>query len=215
MRRAVLRGKSGDIAKVIQLADRTGIVAASAPPAGPGVHAVVLQDDDVVPAASTRGLQWMRLVSDEAETRPSTLSRVRRRALFMGAAVMCLALGWIGGGTFGNRHAEQTTPTMAVVVATEQDQPNGEEQVPAPAPVMTTKVPNPTVYVAPPPPKPRNKQTATGSPRRTSEPRASTTPSTSPHSRTPLMDTVAQPDRDTIRAALGRFQRLMKSWSIR
>lgn len=221
MRRAVLRGRSGDIVTAIQLADRTGIVAASAPPADSAspapsdIRRLVLVKGDVAPEASTRRLELIHLVS-EAGLRRHTAGRARRRALFTGAAVMCLALGWIGGGTFGYRHVEQTTPTVAVGVATGQARPSVRDQLssPAPVPVTTTAVPNPPAVTASPPVKPPNKR-AVGTPRRTSVPHASRPPSVRAIPRTPLLDNLPPADRDTLRVAIDGFQRFMKAWPSR
>lgn len=231
MRRAVLRGRSGDIVTAIRSADRTGIVAASAPPAdsaSPVARHLVLVDGEAVPELSARHLALIPL--DEAGARRSVSGRARRRVLFTGAAVLCLALGWIGGETFGYRPVELTGPTVAVGVATEQGQPKAteqgqlratdqgqskaSEQGPAPAPVATTEVPNPPVAVMPPPPEPRHKDTV-GSARRNDAPRTSSTPSQASESRTPMLGTMARTDRDSMRAAFDQLQRFVSSWSSR
>ncbi|GHF59484.1 hypothetical protein FNH07_19235 [Amycolatopsis bartoniae] len=125
MAHADLRSRPGDIVTAIQRADRTGIVAASAPPA----------TEEPKPVESTPSV----LVTDSQPQRPAAR---RRHLVFTCAAALFLVVGWIGGGTFGHHEPEQA-PALAVGAVSDQGQGGTK---PAPPPVTT---PQPVTPAAP------------------------------------------------------------------
>lgn len=128
MARTVLRSRSGDIATTIQLADRTGIVAASAPPA--------VEEPKVPELAPANTLSVLVAAS---APRPAAA----RNIVFTCAAALFLVIGWIGGEVWG-QHDAGPAPALAVGAAADQGQGG-------------TKPADPVVTDAPPPivPAPR------------------------------------------------------------
>jgi hypothetical protein len=132
MARTILRSRSGGIVTTVQLADRTGIVAASAPPA-------------VEESASQYGPPSTLVASVEPH-RPTT-RRVRRNLLFTCAAALFLVVGWVGGGTIGDHDTD--TPAVAAGAVIDQDQA-GAPRVPShPAPAIEALKPPNTPAVDP------------------------------------------------------------------
>ena len=148
MAHADLRSRPGDIVTAIQRADRTGIVAASAPPA--------VEE----PVAGTPSM----LVAGAEPQRPVT-RRGRRQLVFTCAAALFLVVGWIGGGMFGHHEPEQA-PAMAVGAVADQGQGGTK---PAP-PVVTTPQPVAPATSAPKASAPAtSKKQATSSTKRTTK----------------------------------------------
>ncbi|TNC20873.1 hypothetical protein [Amycolatopsis alkalitolerans] len=146
MARTVLRSRSGDIVTAVQLADRTGIVAASAPPAADEPESPVELDL----SAPCEPEPSMLVASTEPRVR--TARRVRRNLLFSCAAAVFLAVGWIGGGVWGH-HQQGPDPVLAVGSAVDQGQGGAEASRPArvaPAP----ETPAPTAAPVTPSTKP-------------------------------------------------------------
>lgn len=127
MARTTLRSRSGDIVTAARIADRTGIVAASAPPAA-----------EVPEPRVEDGHESTLLALAAPDGRRPVAGRGWRTALLTCAAAVLLVVGWIGGGTFGQR--DDPTPTVAAGATYEQDQtgtPKGTEN-----PVATTPPPS-------------------------------------------------------------------------
>lgn len=134
MGHADLRSRPGDIVTAIQLADRTGIVAASAPPAV----------EELKPVENAPSV----LVADTQAQRPAA-RRGRRNLVFTCAAALLLVVGWIGGGTFGHHEPEQAS-ALAVGAVADQGQ-GGTKPV---APTVTTPQPVAPAAEAPKAPAP-------------------------------------------------------------
>jgi hypothetical protein len=130
MARTVLRSRSGDIVTAVQLADRTGIVAASAPPAPEELEPAG------APSVPEPADEPSTLVAMSEPQRPVT-RRVRRNLVFACAAALFLVVGWIGGGVWG-QHDADPTPALAVGAVADQEQGG-------------TKSADPTTTVSPPP----------------------------------------------------------------
>ncbi|NKQ58197.1 hypothetical protein HFP15_35625 [Amycolatopsis sp. K13G38] len=128
MTRTILHGRSSDLLSEVRIADRTGIVAASAPPAA--------EPDDVTEALPVPFFELPPL--------PAKPRRVRRTVLFTCAAALFLVVGWIGGGTFGQ---SDPVPAAASAPAPDRDDLPGGAGGPA-----TTSVPSaPPAPAAPAP----------------------------------------------------------------
>lgn len=129
MTRTILRNGSGDLVTLVQLADRTGIVAASAPPAGP-----------VAPNPRSPRTDDLPLI---AESR-----RVRWQALLGCVAVTLVTLGWIAGEKFADFGVDRT-PAVAAGVTEVLENDDQSDVPPPPAPqvvraVQATASPSPT-----------------------------------------------------------------------
>lgn len=141
--RTMLRRGSGDIVTALKLADRTGIVAASAPPA---------REEPVGPArAPVIEVSPVLVLREQEEFEPpgpSATRRLRRNLLFACTAALFLIVGWIGGNTFGH-HETGTSAAMATGAVTGKgpvDEP-GQVSAPsttlqAPAPTAPTRMPD-------------------------------------------------------------------------
>ncbi|HKS47353.1 MAG TPA: hypothetical protein VJT49_20020 [Amycolatopsis sp.] len=187
MVRTVTCGGSGDLVRAVQLADRTGIVAASAPPA---VSAVAPGGPDIAPRFRGEGLR-----------------AVRRNVLFTCSAALFLVVGWIGGGTFGHHDVEQT-PAVAAGVVTDKDQAQ-----PVNPPVAgTTRQPPKPASGPPSAPKQRAGKPDGGATRtsQTPETTSSTPTSAAPGPRADLLENTAalQPPL----TGLAQFRQLVNAW---
>jgi hypothetical protein len=153
MVRTILRNGSGDLVTLLQLADRTGIVAASAPPAAPDPGTL---DPGGLP-------------------RPAGSRRVRRQALVVCAALALVTLGWIGGETFAHSALGQTPP---VAVGTTGILENDDQaDVPAPpAPQVVPVAPATTKASSPTPAAKRAVSGQTAAPKTSSKSTTADTP---------------------------------------
>ncbi|GAB3584399.1 hypothetical protein GCM10027445_60570 [Amycolatopsis endophytica] len=209
MARTILRDRSGELVRSVQLADRTGIVAASAPqPArsqGDGEmgvldFAVASGQLDVALAA---GLSEAAVVGEERQV----LRQVRRNLMVAGAAVVLVVLGWIGGNTFGFEHESGSVPAVAA------------GPVPTPVPAAPTE-PAPSSTVTPqaaaPSPKPLSAPVttkATQPTRKKTEVAAPTTPSKGGEARAETVEeTPSRQDRSSL-SLNERLQQLIETWS--
>ncbi|KAA9148576.1 hypothetical protein FPZ12_044770 [Amycolatopsis acidicola] len=127
MTRTTLRSGSGDIAKTVRISDRTGIVAASSPPAAE------------VPEPRSGGESTLLALVGSAQRQPSA-RKVRRNVLLAGAAALFLAVGWIGGGTFEQQ--DDPTPTVAAGATFAQSQSEAPQAPTTPTP--SPEVPKPS-----------------------------------------------------------------------
>lgn len=143
MARRARPSRSGDLVVAVQLADRTGIVAASAPPAVPASTELV----------DTR--IWVFAGPVQPGERSRAAGRIRTRVLFSCAAMLFLVAGWIGGGTFAHSDVEPA-PAVAAGVLAGHDKPDR-----VPAPVMTSEAPKPARPAPAPSAKPSS-DAATG-----------------------------------------------------
>jgi hypothetical protein len=161
MARTILRDRSGELVRSVQLADRTGIVAASAPQP---VRSRSDEEMSVLDLAAVSGQLDVVLATGANEAAVAgteerqLLRRVRRNLTVAGAAVVLLVVGWIGGDTFDFEGGSDSTPAVAVgtvpnpvPVAPAQPAPSstGTPQTPATSPKsvsapVTTKAPQPT-----------------------------------------------------------------------
>jgi hypothetical protein len=203
MARTVLRSRSGDIVTAVRLADRTGIVAASAPPA------------DLAPESSDgRGRVLVELA--EPGARAGAWRRVRGKMLFVCAAAGFLVIGWLGGGAFA-RHDADTAPAVAADAVVHQQQSNVQDA--APAPVTTSAAPQPPGVAPPPAKETGKKQAAASESTRVTRKQAtgsSAPPTTTvPHARmdptSPMLST-GQNSLSSMRSVLDQFQQLIDSW---
>lgn len=199
MARTTLRRRSGDIVTAIQLADRTGIVAASAPPAvEEPVGEPKAPELEPADALST-------LVAVSEPQRPAT-RRVRRNLVFTCAAALFLVVGWIGGGMWG-QHGADPAPTMAVGAVADQEQGGTK-----PAPPSTTES-APPVAPAPQPAAPaENKQVSPSTKRST---KTAAKPSTSAPE--PRDDTASSAPDTTVQRSdqsmTEQLEELITAWS--
>jgi len=157
MARTILRDRSGELVRSVQLADRTGIIAASAPcPAG-------RRSDDLIDAgfSAVAGQVGAKVSSpSSASHERRLLHRVRRNLVVTAVAVALLAIGWVAGDTFGVDEHSSETPVIAAGTVprpvpsapaqpapTTSDAPPPQPQAPSVAPVqipVTTKGAQPT-----------------------------------------------------------------------
>lgn len=146
MVRTILRNGSRDLLSDVRRADRTGIIAASAPPS--------LPEPDEPGAADIRPVAAFGPGSAGAMVR-----RIRRQASFACAAVGLVALGWIGGGTFAGGDV-QPAPAIAAGstgVLVNDDQSDVPDP---PAPEVSPAVPTTTSSPSVPPTASRKQGTA-------------------------------------------------------
>ena len=132
MVRTVLRSRSDGVVSAVQLADRTGIVAASAPPL-------------VEPEEAGESLPPVVFAMPEP---PAKTRRVRRNLLFACAAALFLLVGWIGG-TLGHHDPAPAVASAPVADQVPADGPRGgpattsEPAAPPAAPPAPVPVPVP------------------------------------------------------------------------
>lgn len=135
MARTILRGRSGDIVTTLRVADRTGILAASAPPRA-GEPDADPEPPSALPAAN------------QGKERPAA-RHVGRTLLLACAAALFLIVGWIGGGVFAQRGGGDT-PVAAVGAALDQEQGGTSRDVPPPAPPVPAQALPAALPPAPP-----------------------------------------------------------------
>jgi hypothetical protein len=195
--RTTLRRRSGDIVTAIQLADRTGIVAASAPPV-----AGVPERRDLSPATVV-------LVSPAA--RRSATRRLRRNLLFASAAALFLVVGWIGGGTFGHG---VTTPSIATGAITDKAQPDADDAPPdAPGePANPTPAPVPITPAKASPSAKREASSPTAK-RVSRKEQSSTATSEPPPARDDLVDQATSSAENPLDTVAGRLQQFINAWA--
>ena len=133
MVRTVLRSRADDLVSAVQLADRTGIVAASAPPSAE-------PDEHTEPAPP---------VLFATPEPPAQRRRGRRNVLFGCAAALFLLVGWIGGGTFGHH---DPAPAVASAPMADQVRPDAPPDASGP-PSTSAPVQPPAAAPAPAAPK--------------------------------------------------------------
>ncbi|HVW41912.1 MAG TPA: hypothetical protein VHC18_11250 [Amycolatopsis sp.] len=134
MVRTVLRSRSGDIVSAVRLADRTGIVAASAPP-------------PIDPDETTEPVPPVLFAMPEP---PSQRRRGRRNVLLACAAALFLLVGWIGGGTLGHRDPAPAVASSPIVDQVRPDQQGADVPPPASAPTPPPAVQAPAPVVETP-----------------------------------------------------------------
>ena len=147
MARTIVRDRSEDLVRSVQLADRTGIIAASAP------KPVETYGDDesaAVEFAPASGqldiaLSPVVVVTSGMPEERRLLRRVRRNLVVGAAAVVLLGVGWIAGDTFGFDRSSDLAPTVAAGIVpdvgpAERGQPIPSTN-PAPAPRADTQPP--------------------------------------------------------------------------
>lgn len=153
MTRTVLRSRSSDILSEVRLADRTGIVAASAPPTEE-------------PEEITKPLTTLFAMAPP----PVKPRRGKRTALFGCAAALFLVVGWIGGGMFGH---DDPAPAVASAPLPAQTAPPSPPTTTQPSPPPASAVPvvvekttvTATKRVTVPQPAPSASSTKTADPR--------------------------------------------------
>ncbi|NIH83037.1 hypothetical protein [Amycolatopsis viridis] len=132
----------------VQLADRTGIIAASAPKPverSRDCHPTVV-DLPAVPGQLELAFPWQTVEKARAREERRLLRRGRRNLIVAAAAVVLMGVGWVGGDTFG--FADDPDPMPAVAAgAVPEDRP-AEPVQPAPsassAPQLPTSTTRPT-----------------------------------------------------------------------
>lgn len=134
MARTTVRGRSSDVVTTLRVADRTGILAASAPPRAAEPAAA-----EPAPSVPPSAL----LAANQGE-RPAA-RRIRRNLLLACAAALFLVVGWIGGGVFAQRGGGDT-PVVAVGAALDQEQGGTSD---TPVPQQTAPAPAPPAVVPP------------------------------------------------------------------
>ncbi|MEV5296747.1 hypothetical protein [Amycolatopsis methanolica] len=115
MARTILRDRSDDLVWSVQLADRTGIVAASAPKPVDTCGDDAPTVTDFPPVSGELALTPVVDLPGAVEKR-RLLRRVRRNLLVAAAAVVLLGVGWIAGGTVGSGEDAGTAPAVAAGV---------------------------------------------------------------------------------------------------
>ncbi|GAA5167144.1 hypothetical protein [Amycolatopsis dongchuanensis] len=193
MARAGLRSRPGDIVTAIQMADRTGIVAHSAPPAAEEPKPV-----EITPSV---------LVAATEPQRPAG-RRVRRNLAFTCAAALFLVAGWVSGGMFGQQDPE---PTPALAVGT----------VPAPvqSSVQPSAEPPATREVVPAPQAPQTTAPAVSqkqvvpSGKRTSKTTTTTPAKPSVQERADLPDADSGPLQDPVDSLGEQLERMFGPWT--
>ncbi|MDQ0377893.1 hypothetical protein [Amycolatopsis thermophila] len=146
MARTILRDRSRELVRSVQLADRTGIVAASAPKQA-GAHWDEESNDSGFATVSGQ----LDLAASATEVAAAgderrLLRRVRRNLLVAAASVVLLAVGWIAGDTFDLDHGSEPRPAVAAgpvpsPVPADPVQPapiSTAPQLPMPSPPVTT-----------------------------------------------------------------------------
>lgn len=193
MARTILLRRSGDIVTTLRVADRTGILAASAPPR----------------AAVPKPRPPSTLLAADQVARPAA-RRVRRNLVFACAAALFLVVGWIGGGVFGTRDAG--TPILAVGAALDQEQggttPGDVPGPPSPAPAAPTA---PT-STQPSPAKASSSETSESTAKRTtrtaSRKPSSAAPAAEQRVDTPPVTTAAAPQDELAK----QLQEMLDGW---
>ncbi|TVT20666.1 hypothetical protein FNH05_34400 [Amycolatopsis rhizosphaerae] len=204
--RTMLRSGSGDIVTAIKLADRTGIVAASAPPTSP----------EAVGSAGTpvSKLPPVPVVLDRDFDAPgaSATRRLRRNLLFACAAALFLIVGWIGGGTFGH-HDGDSTPAVATGAVTGKEPADEPSQISVP-PTATRTSAQPTPTGTPSSDGADNhKETSAPAKRVVHKTSPSGPATTSSPSRPDLLDRTAATMQDPMSAVAQQFQQMVGSWA--
>ncbi|WP_236790021.1 hypothetical protein [Amycolatopsis sp. GM8] len=141
MARTILRRRSGDLGDIvtaIQVIDRTGIVAASAPP--PAEE----------PAAEPQPVDRVSMLVSATEAQRPVTRRVRRNLVLTCAAALFLIVGWIGGGMWGGPGGQDQDTTPVVAVGAVPNQEQGAVTPNPPAPVVEPAPVPPAPPVAPP-----------------------------------------------------------------
>lgn len=171
MARTVLHRRSRESLTAVQLADRTGIVAASTPPAA-------------AQAADARQPDKLSMLVAAAGTHVSSTRRVRRSLAVSSAAALFLVVGWIGGRVWG--HQDEIPAPAAAIGSVPSEEQDGID--PAPPPPQVTEAPE---REAPPVTPPAKRVTASAKPRVTSTKTTARTPAPVSVTQDPV-DTVAQ-----------------------
>ncbi|GAB2994850.1 hypothetical protein LWP59_01100 [Amycolatopsis acidiphila] len=199
MARTTLPRRSGDIATAIQLTDRTGILAASAPPAADEPK---LPELEAVSVPST-------LVAASEPQRPVS-RRVRRNLVFTCAAALFLVVGWIGGGTWG-QHDSSPAPAWAVGAVADQEQ--GGTKPPAPT---TGSIPAPVQPAPQAAPAGSDEKQVTAPAKRTTKATSKPAPTTKATAYE-RADTASSEPSPTAQSPAGsmteQLQQMLDSWS--
>lgn len=183
MVRAVLRSRSGDIVSVVKLADRTGIVAASAPPP---------VEPEPAPAAP--------LVYAPSPPR----RRGGRNVLFGCAAALLLLIGWVAGGTFGHHD-----PAPAVASSPVADQVPPDASGPGDVPPATSEPPQPAV-AAPAPVVQKTSPKRTTAQKQSATPAATAQSDSSQARSEPVVSVSVDDQTDVVNA---EYQRILEYWA--
>jgi hypothetical protein len=195
MARTTLRRRSGDIVRAIQLADRTGIVAASAPPAVNGI-----ERRDITPATTV-------VLPAPVPERPA-MRRVRRNLLLGCVAALFLIVGWIAGGTFGQRATNAAAAPAAATGAVTGNDPADTPAAPHGAMTTTKAAPSPATSGTAAPRTTR--QTSSPTAKRASQPTTATSELSPP--RQDLVNHTASTAQDPLDAMAAQFQQVINSW---
>ncbi|WAL65386.1 hypothetical protein ORV05_31580 [Amycolatopsis cynarae] len=202
--RTMLRSGSGDIVTAIKLADRTGIVAASAPPTSPepvGSAGPLVSELAPVPVVPER---------DFDAPGPSATRRLRRNLLFACAAALFLIVGWIGGGTFGH-HDGDPAPAVATGAVTGKEPADEPTQVSVP-PTATRTLAQPTPTGTPSSDGADNRKETSAPAKRVAHKTSPSGPATTSPSRVDLLDRAAATMPDPMSAVAQQFQQMVGSW---
>ncbi|NIH86039.1 hypothetical protein [Amycolatopsis granulosa] len=148
MARTVLRDRSNDLVRSVQLADRTGIIAASAPKPverSRDRHPTVV-DLTAVPGQLELAFPWQTVAQARAGEERRLLRRGRRNLIVAAAAVVLMGVGWVGGDTFGFADDPDPTPAVAVGAMPEDRPAEPVQPTPSasPAPQLPTSTTRPT-----------------------------------------------------------------------
>ncbi|WP_026360468.1 hypothetical protein [Amycolatopsis nigrescens] len=125
MARTTLRSRTAEVVSPIQVADRTGILAASVPQQ---------RTETSTADAGTVGAEsgTLTVATADASAPGAVAPNVRRCLLLTCAAAALLMIGWIGGGMFHQERAGTPVPEAAGSVFETND--GAVQAIPAPAP---------------------------------------------------------------------------------
>ncbi|UQS22011.1 MULTISPECIES: hypothetical protein [Amycolatopsis] len=206
MARTILRDRSDDLVRSVQLADRTGIVAASAPKPIEA-HA----DDESILAGFASVSGQLGLALEPVTDRPGPgeerrlLRRVRRNLLVAVAALVLVGVGWIAGGTFGFGHGSDTTPAVAAGVV-----PSAVPAAPVQPPPSTSPVPQVPVTTQPSAP-PQPSKTSPSTKKKVTP--TQTAPSGHGEARNGPVEETSKQNKPLARAIDEQIQQLFQVWT--
>ncbi|GHE99357.1 hypothetical protein GCM10017786_35620 [Amycolatopsis deserti] len=207
MARTILRDRSDDLVRSVQLADRTGIVAASAPkPVEPYEdHEPILGEFASVSGQLNVALAPVACRPGAGDER-RLLRRVRRNVLVAAAAVVLVGIGWFAGGAFGSGHDSDTAPAVAVGVV-----PSAGPVEPVQPPPSTSPVPQVPPATMQPSAPPQLSKTSPPAQKKVSPTRNS--PSGNGEARNEPVEETGKENKPLGRAIDEQIQQLFEVWT--